>query len=86
MSIRPFLVATLSSAILLTGAAALAQEELKNDGFADGGTAAFQSGFVAGEMAASRFTPPAPDLTVVKVQLLFGGDALFAKPQASGVS
>lgn len=81
MSLRLWNTVCFAAATLLFAPAALAQEELKNDGFADGGTAGFQSGFVAGEMAASRFVSPAAGLTVVKVQLLFGGEMNGAKQQ-----
>jgi hypothetical protein len=64
---------TLAS-VLLCASAAWAQTELKNDSFVDGQTAAFQGGFVVGEMAASRFVPTGP-CTITKIQLLFGGAA-----------
>ncbi len=45
-----------------------------NDGFVDGGEAAFQGGFVTGEIAAARLSPPGPDSwTLDLVQFLFGG-------------
>jgi MYXO-CTERM domain-containing protein len=53
--------------------AAHAQVELKNDGFASGGQAAFQGGFVTGEAAASRFVAPQAGLKLDKVVYLFGG-------------
>lgn len=46
-------------------------QELRNDGW-EGGTAPFQGGFVSGEIAASRFTPPGPSV-LTEVRFLFGG-------------
>lgn len=66
----------LATALALTFAhAALAQEIiLRNDGFESGGNAVFQGGFAAGEVGASRFTPPVSSLwRINRVQLLFGG-------------
>jgi hypothetical protein len=52
---------------------ALAQQVgLMNDGFTSAVTPVFQSGFVAGEMGASRFVPPAGTSQLMFVQLLFG--------------
>ncbi|MBI5478600.1 MAG: hypothetical protein HY906_07095 [Deltaproteobacteria bacterium] len=64
---------TLATVLLATSVAG-AQTELKNDAFVDGQTAAFQGGFVVGEMGASRFVPAGP-CTITKIQLLFGGAA-----------
>ncbi len=63
--------------VALAAAGAGAQETiLQNDGFVSGGAASFQSGFVAGEMAAVRLTPAGPfPVTVTRVQFLFGGVA-----------
>lgn len=66
-----FFVASLASLIALEGAAAAV--ELKNDGFVDGASVGFQSGFVTGEVGASRFTPASPGVQVLGVQFLFGG-------------
>ncbi|MBK8259041.1 MAG: hypothetical protein IPK82_41075 [Polyangiaceae bacterium] len=54
-------------------AVALADVELKNDGFVDGQQAGFQTGFVAKEMAASRFNPPESGVALLKIQVVFGG-------------
>lgn len=72
MSVRGLVVACCFGAALLATPLAGAQEELRNDGFVDGQSAGFQSGFVAGEAGASRFTASGPG-TLVKVQFLFGG-------------
>ena len=57
------------------GTPALGQEViLQNDGFIDGAGVGFQGGFVVGEMAGSRLTPPGPfPMQVTRVQFLFGG-------------
>lgn len=55
---------------------ARADLELKNDGFASGGTAGFQAGFVTGEIGASRFVAPEAGRQLIRVQLLFGGAAV----------
>ena len=47
---------------------------LANDGFVPGGQAGFQSGFVAGEVAAVRLVPSAPT-QVQAVRFLYGGAA-----------
>ncbi len=60
--------------LLLCASVTWAQTELKNDAFESGGTVSFQSGFVVGDMGASRFIPDEP-CTITKVQLLFGGGA-----------
>jgi hypothetical protein len=60
--------------VLLSAPVAVAQTELKNDSFIDGNQAAFQGGFVVGEMGAARFVP-AGACTITKIQLLFGGAA-----------
>jgi hypothetical protein len=71
---RGILVAV--SALLLLTSTAQAQLELKNDGFVTGGTAGFQSGFVAGEIGASRFVAPDAGRQLLKVQLLFGPSSM----------
>lgn len=64
------LVATLA----LSNAATAIEETLQNDGFVDGSPVVFQAGFVAGEIAASRFIPTiACPCVVDSVTLLFGG-------------
>jgi hypothetical protein len=75
MIARGLIAGGLAAAALLAAQAAWAQEELKNDGFADGGTAGFQSGFVAGEMGAARFAPSLPGAKLLSVQIVFGGGA-----------
>lgn len=72
MRVRGFVVACLAGAVSLSASLAEAQEELRNDGFVDGQSAGFQSGFVGGEMGASRFTASGPG-KLVKVQFLYGG-------------
>jgi hypothetical protein len=62
--------------ILMTAAlpSAAVDVTLQNDGFLPGGSAAFQGGFVAGEIAASRFSPSGPfPVQVKEVQFLWGG-------------
>jgi hypothetical protein len=59
--------------VMLTSAPAWAEVELKNDGFVNNQAAAFQAGFVAGEIAASRFVAPEAGRQLLKVQLLYGG-------------
>jgi hypothetical protein len=50
--------------------------ELRNDGWSPGGTAAFQGGFLSGEIAAVRLAPAGPfPCTVERVRFLFGGAA-----------
>jgi hypothetical protein len=61
--------------IVLTSGAAAAQATLQNDGFTDGASAGFQAGFVAGEIGASRFVAPEAGRQLLRVQLLFGGQA-----------
>src|SRR5437879_1846056 len=63
--------------VVLVGLArAASAQELANDSFVDGGNAAFQAGFVSGEMAASRLTPPtAGAYRLTGVKFLFGGAA-----------
>lgn len=67
------IAASVVGALLALEGAALAQVELKNDGFVDGANVGFQQGFASGEMGASRFTPPMPGVLLQKVQFLFGG-------------
>jgi hypothetical protein len=52
---------------------ALAQTELKNDGFQDNDPVYFQAGFVSGEIGASKFIVPEPGMQVTAVRFLFGG-------------
>lgn len=62
-------------AIAIMSAAVLAgptEITLQNDGFFDGQAVNFQGGFVIGEMAASRFLPPAGTWRINRVELLFG--------------
>jgi hypothetical protein len=48
--------------------------QLANDGWIDGQTAAFQGGFVPGEIAAARLVPPGPcPCRLDAVRFLFGG-------------
>lgn len=49
-------------------------QELKNDGFSAGQSVAFQAGFQANEIAASRFSTAGP-ATLHSVRFLFGGAA-----------
>lgn len=79
MSIRGLIAACFLGTTLLSASAAHAQLELKNDSFVDGDPVGFQSGFVATEIGASRFTPPVPGVALLKVQILFGGDVDGAK-------
>jgi MYXO-CTERM domain-containing protein len=71
MKVRPIAIVAAGLALLLAGPVE-AQVELSNDGYVDGGIAAFQAGFVAGELAASRFVPPAPT-QLLRIRFLFGG-------------
>lgn len=51
-----------------------AEELLQNDGFVDGGVASFQAGFIATEVAASRFVPTIDCPCVIEsVTVLYGG-------------
>lgn len=59
-------------AALLVSPLALAQTELRNDGFESGQSAGFQAGFASGEIGAARFLP-AGQVQVQAVRLLFGG-------------
>ncbi|HEY5921410.1 MAG TPA: MYXO-CTERM sorting domain-containing protein [Kofleriaceae bacterium] len=59
--------------VLAWSSAAVAETELKNDGFVTNGTAGFQGGFHNNEIGASRFVAPAAGRQLLKVQLLFGG-------------
>jgi hypothetical protein len=60
--------------LVLPPAAAGQEVILQNDSFTSGGSAAFQGGFVAGEIGAVRLAPTGPfPVQVTKVQLLFGG-------------
>ena len=55
-----------------TAAPAHAQLTLQNDGFSSG-SAGVQSGFVAGEIGASRFLAPSAGRTLQQVVMFFGG-------------
>ena len=58
--------------VALPSTAPAVEQTLQNDGFV-GGSAAFQGGFVTGEMAASRFELPGPGpMPLTEVQFLFG--------------
>lgn len=57
--------------VAMTGAAR-AQVELKNDSFQSGDPGYYQSGFVSGEIGASRFVAPEPDRQLLRIVLLFG--------------
>ncbi|MCA9756423.1 MAG: T9SS type A sorting domain-containing protein [Candidatus Eisenbacteria bacterium] len=60
-----------ASLVLLTSPAAA--ELLLNDGWSDGQNAAFQGGFVAGEIGAVRLVPTEVPADLQTVDLLFGG-------------
>ena len=61
-------------AVAAVGPAAAQETLLQNDGHVDGQPAAFQAGFVATEMAGSRFVPAGTGpWRVNRVQFLFGG-------------
>lgn len=60
--------------LLAVERAAWAQVELKNDGFTDGASVAFQMGFASGEIGASRFVPTGgTSYQVTNVRFLLGG-------------
>lgn len=61
--------------VLALATPAVAEVELKNDGFVTNQTAGFQAGFVSGEIGASRFIAPEAGRKLLEVQLLFGGQA-----------
>ena len=64
------------AALLIVSGQARADEELRNDGFESGDVAAFQQGFVAGEIGASRLTATIScPCSLQHVDLLFGGVA-----------
>jgi hypothetical protein len=64
------------AALGLLAPAAAAQEELRNDGWSSGQLAAFQQGFVAGEIAAVRLVPSGPcPCPLSSVRFLFGGQS-----------
>ncbi len=74
-AIRSLALAFSLPMLVLPAVAATAQETLlQNDSYVSGQSVAFQGGFVATEMAGSRFMPPgtAP-WRVKRVQFLFGG-------------
>ena len=49
---------------------------LQNDGYSSGQNAAFQGGFVSGEIGAVRLSPPGPfPMQITQVLFLFGGAA-----------
>ncbi len=61
-------------ALALTHGALAVEDELSNDGFTSGAAVTFQAGFIAGEVAASRFVPQiACPCVITKITLLFGG-------------
>lgn len=63
-------------AVVLTHGALAAEEELQNDGFDGIAPVTFQAGFIAGEIAASRFVPlTACPCVVTRISLLFGGSS-----------
>jgi hypothetical protein len=68
------LAASWVGAALLLGATSVQAEVLvlRNDSFEDGGEAAFQEGFIAGEMGAVTLGPVGETFQVQKVQFLFG--------------
>ena len=66
---------TLAAAVLVPRSAHA--QELRNDGYTMADGASFSSAFVAGEIAASRFTAPGP-ARVTRVRLLFGGNTASA--------
>ncbi len=74
--IRAFACLFLVPGMILLPASGFALEiTLQNDGF-DGGSAAFQSGFVEGEIAASVFDPPGPfPMPLTEILFLFGNTA-----------
>ncbi len=65
----------LVAAIVASASVVHADVELKNDGFVSGGTANFQTGFVADEAGAVRFVAPAADRQLLRLDMLFGGSA-----------
>lgn len=72
---KGFLVALAASLLvwLASVAPAHAQLILRNDGFTGSGQVGVQSGFVAGEIGASRFVAPSAGRTLQEVVLYFGG-------------
>lgn len=70
---RRFPTLLLSLLPLLAASPALAQVELKNDGFTAGGTYQNVQGFVSGEIAAVRLVAPAAGRTLREVRLMFAG-------------
>ncbi len=67
-------VALLGCLVLWTTPANGAVQLLQNDSFQSGDQAAFQQGFVSGEMAAVTLGPLGSAFHVLNIQLLFGGD------------
>jgi len=65
----------LASATLGVVKTAVAQVELKNDGFTGTTTPNFQGGLMTGEIAAVRLVAPSTGMQVTQVRLVFGGDA-----------
>jgi len=59
--------------VCLLAGTANADTELQNDGFNSGDQAAFEGGFVSGEIGAARFVAPEAGHELLKVHLLFGG-------------
>src|SRR5262245_53655919 len=66
---------TILACVALSAPTARADTELKNDSFVSGGQAAFELGFAKNEIGASRFVAPAPGLSLLRVQLLWGGNS-----------
>ena len=64
------------AAIVALAAQAASAVELANDGYVDGGSAAFQVSFFGGEIAAVRLVPAQGPVTVERVRFLFGGAAV----------
>jgi hypothetical protein len=74
-AIRALALASSLPMLVLPAVTAAAQETLlQNDGYVDGQAVAFQAGFVAAEMAGSRFVPAgAGPWRVNRVRFLLGG-------------
>lgn len=74
MANRRLMGMALLTTLLALASPALAQTELKNDGFTSGSMAGFQAGFVAGEIGAARLVPPdGSPYQVTTIRFLFGG-------------
>jgi hypothetical protein len=74
---RPFLALFRSVLVLLAlvPRPALADVEVKIDGWSDGDLVAYQAGFGIGEYGAVRLTPPSPNMQLKKVRFLFAGSS-----------